>query len=146
MLVISVQRESQLPEGSAVLKYGLDENLLGMNGGFCCQMENCLRWAVRTHHILNYFPGNKGERKKPDSQYRMRKESYSWERGQWGSKLSLPSIRVLHLWCFLCQKHLRKCLLLFHKRSFCKTLGIFGMVTETEQFSLCNRPLAGDIE
>lgn len=77
MLVRFAQRESQLPEGSAVLKYGLDENLLGMKGGFCCQMENCLRWAMRIHHILNYFPVNKGERRKPDSQCRMRKESYS---------------------------------------------------------------------
>lgn len=78
-----------------VLKYGLDENLLDMDGGFRYQMENCIRWVIRTCRILNYLPGNKDEGKKLESQNRVRKENYSQERGRWESSMSLHSIRVL---------------------------------------------------
>lgn len=53
-----------------VFKYELDENLR-------YQMENQIRWVIRTHPTVSYLPGNKGEGKKPDCQYRVREESDS---------------------------------------------------------------------
>lgn len=64
-----------------VLECGLDENLLGMYGGFVCWMENPVRCDIRTGATLNYLPGNKGEVKKPGGQFRVREESCSHQIG-----------------------------------------------------------------